>query len=193
MHAFYINLNRRTDRRREVEQQFMEKGLDVERFPAVEYTPGTIGCNLSHIEVLKLARERKYPSVMIFEDDFQFVVSKEVWDDGIARLPASYDVVMLSYNMGSSTPHDDTFLRVQSAQTTSGYIVHSRFYDTLIAKWEEGTRSFIQNPDIHWVFILDQYWKQLQPKSEWFAYKNRMGIQRAGFSDLAGQFVEYDC
>ena len=193
MHGFYINLDRRTDRRAEAEQEFADKRLTVERFPAVEYTPGAIGCNLSHIEVLKLAKARGYESVMIFEDDFQFLVSKEEWDQLIARLPASYDVVMLSYNMVRSHPHDDTFDRVQDAQTTSGYIVHSRFYDTLLARWEEGAKLFIAHPHLDWVYILDQYWKMLQPESEWFAYKVRIGKQRPGFSDLRNAFVEFAC
>jgi GR25 family glycosyltransferase involved in LPS biosynthesis len=193
MHGFYINLNRRTDRRELVEEEFKRIGLEVERFPAVEYTPGAIGCNLSHIEVLKLAKSRGYESVMIFEDDFEFLISKEEWNQQISRLPTSYDVVMLSYNLVQSTPHDETFLRVQEVQTTSGYIVHSRFYDTLIARWEEGTRLFKENPKVDWIYILDQYWKALQPGAEWYAFKQRIGQQRAGFSDLAGQFVEYRC
>jgi len=193
MHAFYINLDRRIDRRLESEEEFRKMNLDVERFSAVEYSPPSIGCNLSHIEVLKLARSRGYASVMIFEDDFQFIVSKEEWDQLITRLPESYDVVMLSYNLIDATPHNETFDRVRGAQTTSGYIVHSRFYDTLIAKWEEGTRLFKENPAVHWVYLLDQYWKPLQPISEWYAFKTRIGIQRPSFSDLAGQFVAHGC
>ena len=193
MHAFYINLDHRTDRRAEVEKEFEEKGLTVERFPATQYSPGAIGCNLSHIGVLNLAKERGYESVMIFEDDFQFLVSKSEWDDLIAKLPTSYDVVMISYNLVASTPHDDTFNRVREVQTTSGYIVHSRFYDRLIARWEEGARLFMQNPTMDWVYILDQYWKPLQPDAEWFAYKVRIGKQRHSFSDIAGRFAAHDC
>jgi glycosyl transferase family 25 len=191
--AFYINLDRRTDRRAEVEQEFAKIGLTVERFPAVDYSPGSIGCNLSHIAVLKLAKARGYESVMIFEDDFEFLVSKEEWNRQISLLPTSYDVVMVSYNLLQSTPHSETFLRVQEVQTTSGYIVHSRFYDTLITRWEEGTRLFKENPEVHWIYILDQYWKPLQADADWFAFKTRIGRQRSGFSDLAGQYIEYDC
>jgi GR25 family glycosyltransferase involved in LPS biosynthesis len=177
----------------ETEEEFRKMGIEVERFPAVDYSPPTIGCNLSHIEVLKLARTRGYKSVMIFEDDFQFIVTKEEWDQLIARLPESYDVVMLSYNLIDATPYNETFDKVHGAQTTSGYIVHSRFYDTLIAKWEEGTRLFKENPEVHWVYLLDQYWKALQPMNEWYAFKTRIGIQRPSFSDLAGQFVAHGC
>lgn len=189
MHAFYINLDRRTDRRAEVEQEFADKGLSVERFPAIEYDPGAIGCNLSHIAVLKLAKERGYESVMIFEDDFKFLVDKETWDYLIECLPESYDVVMLSYNLITSVAHDDIFDRVLEVQTTSGYIVHSRFYDKLLARWEEGARLFIESPQFDWIYLLDQYWKPLQSSAEWYAYRRRIGKQRDGFSDLAGRFV----
>ena len=191
--AFYINLDRRTDRRYEVEEEFRKIGLTVERFPAVEYSPGSIGCNLSHIAVLKLARERGYPYVMIFEDDFYFLVSKEEWNQLIARLPESFDVVMLAYNKIQPSHYDDHLYRVREAQTTSGYIVHSRFYDRLIDRWEEGARLFIERPDLDWVYLLDQYWKPLQTHADWFAYKVRIGRQRPGFSDLAQRYVEYDC
>jgi GR25 family glycosyltransferase involved in LPS biosynthesis len=191
--AFYINLDRRTDRRAEVEQEFAKIGLTVERFPAVDYSPGSIGCNLSHIAVLKLAKARGYESVMIFEDDFYFLVNRQTWDELIARLPDHYDVVMLAYNKIQPRQYNDVLDRVREAQTTSGYIVHSRFYDSLIARWEEGVRLFIERPDLDWIYLLDQYWKPLQADADWFAYKVRIGRQRSGFSDLAQRYVEYDC
>jgi glycosyl transferase family 25 len=193
MHTFYINLDRRTDRRAEIESELASKGIVAERFPAIEFKPPAIGCTLSHISVLTLARDRCYESVMIFEDDFQFLVDKPEWDDLIAKLPPSYDVVMLSYNIERSTPHDDTFLRTQSVHTASGYIVHSRFYETLITRLYDGAQLFIQSPHLDWLYINDQYWKALQPDAEWFAYKVRIGQQRPGFSDLSQRYVDYGC
>jgi glycosyl transferase family 25 len=192
MHAFYINLDRRTDRRTEIEKELSDKGIDFERFPAIEFPyQGHIGCSLSHLTVLKIARERKYESVMVFEDDFEFLVSKEEWDQLIARLPKSYDVVMLGYNVMESLPYDDTFDQAVSVQTTSGFIVHSKFYETLINRWQEGVNRFVERPQEEWNYCCDQYWKALQPVSEWYVYKTRIGRQRAGFSDLAKNFVDY--
>lgn len=189
--AFYINLDRRTDRRAEIEKEFADKGLTVERFPAIEYSPGYIGASLSHIAVLKLARERGYESVMVFEDDFMFTISKEQWHSLIEKLPASYDVVMLSYKMISSSPQNETFDRVIEAQAASGYIVHSQFYDTLIDRWEEGLRLTIET-GMHWVYALDQYWKALQLSHKWYAFKPRIGSQRPGFSDIGEKFTPND-
>jgi len=191
MKGFYINLDRRPDRKEQIEKEFADKGLDVERFKALEHPYAPIGCTASHLAVLILARQRGYESVMIFEDDFEFLVSKEEWERLIKCLPESYDVVMLSYNTYKLEPHDDTFERVLETQTASGYIVHSRFYNTLIHRLAEGLYMFMEHPEAHWLYINDQYWKALQPVSEWYQFKTRIGRQRAGFSDLAENFVDY--
>jgi glycosyl transferase family 25 len=191
--AFYINLDRRTDRRAEIEKEFTNMKLNVERFPAIEHAYPAIGCTLSHVAVLKLARERGYESVMIFEDDLTFLVSKSEWDDLLTKLPSVYDVVMVCCGViKPGTYYNDTFDRVQEVQQTAGYIVHSRFYDRLLANFEEGAQKFTENPHVHWVYSIDQYWKTLQVESEWFSFRNKIGKQRAGFSDIANSVVEYD-
>jgi glycosyl transferase family 25 len=191
MHAFYINLDRRADRRAEIESELANMEIDAERFRAIEHVFPAIGCTSSHVDVLKLARERGYESVMIFEDDFMFLVSKDEYVAAMSKLPASYDVVMLAFNTVSDSAYDETFTRVSDCQNASGYIVHSRFYDRLIDRLEEGLKLFIESPHLHWIYINDQYWKGLQPCSEWYAFKTRIGVQRPGFSDLAGKFVNY--
>jgi len=191
MYAFYINLDRRIDRRTEFEEECKTIELSVERFPAIERTPGTLGCTQSHLEVLKLARTRNYESVIIFEDDFTFLVSKEEWNEFMTHLPSEYDVIMLAYNLVHETPYNETFGKVLEAQNASGYIVHSRFYDTLITTLEEGLRLFETRPDAHWLYINDQYWKRLQPTSTWLYSLHRIGKQRPGYSDLALNFVDY--
>ena len=75
--AFYINLDRRLDRRKEIEAELGNLGVPYERFPAIKTIPGCIGCALSHLAVLKEARSRGYKNVLIFEDDFMPLVSKE--------------------------------------------------------------------------------------------------------------------
>ena len=188
--AFYINLDRRTDRRAEIEKELANQGIVAERFPAIEHSIGIIGCGLSHIAVLKLARDRGYQSAMIFEDDFMFIDTDDTWK---TKVPNSYDIVMLAYGEDiPSLPHDETFNRVRAVRSTSGYIVHSRFYDTLIAHWEEGVQLLTET-GMHWVYALDKYWHSLHASCEWYLFKKRIGRQRPGYSDLANSFVNYDC
>ena len=193
MHSFYINLDRRTDRREQVEAEFSKMGIEVERFSAFEMSPGGIGCSKSHLEVLKLARERNYPSVMVFEDDFQLNpdVSPEEFRTTIATLPEDYDVVLIAYNMVRCLP-GETFGRVIESQSTPGYIVHQKYYDTLIRRWEEGLALYMQNPYQHWLYILDQYWKPLQLTDTWYYTMTPLGYQRPGHSDLSNTFIDYN-
>jgi glycosyl transferase family 25 len=53
-HVFYINLDSRTDRRKEIEEELQRIGISGERFSAILAKPGIVGCNKSHLAVLKL-------------------------------------------------------------------------------------------------------------------------------------------
>jgi len=108
----YINLDKRIDRRTDIEKELNDFGLEYERFQAIE-TPGfgILGCGQSHLAVLKLAKERGYKNILIFEDDFTFLVSKEEFENELNKffdLNIDYNVCMLSYNINKSeeTKHD---------------------------------------------------------------------------------------
>lgn len=99
----YINLNKRTDRREQIENELNNFKLSYERFEAIS-TPdfGAYGCGLSHLAVLKIAKERNYKNILILEDDFQFLVSKEIFEENLKTFFESnidYNVCMLSYNL----------------------------------------------------------------------------------------------
>ena len=193
MHSFYINLDERQDRKAEFEYECTRMNLDVERYPAIRTYPGLSGCSQSHLNVLKLARERNYPEVTIFEDDFEFLITKDQFQTLLLSLPENYDVVMIGYNLIQSAPYNELFGKALEIQTTSGYIVHSRFYDTLIARWEEAL-SLLYEHDRHSYdskFMLDQYWKPLQPVSNWYYALDRVGRQRGSWSNLYERYVDY--
>lgn len=192
--VMYINLDRRIDRRAEIEFELANYGIDGERFPAIHNNSGIIGCGMSHLEVLERARREGWENVLILEDDFTFVVSKEEFNEELRKffdMKIPYDVLMISYYLLKSAPYNDTICRTLEAQTASGYIIHSRFYDTIIQNLKEGLEQLIAT-NHHWIYANDQYWKSLQPKSEWFCLNRRIGIQRPGYSDLMGRVVAYN-
>ena len=98
---------------------------------------------------------------------------------------------MLSYNLQRQEPFNDRFGKVLEVQTTAGYIVSSRFYETLLDTWEKGVASYEQAPECHWLFLLDQTWKALQPHSRWYYSLSRVGKQRSGWSDLGQRYIDY--
>ena len=193
--GFYINLDRRTDRREQMEKEMNQMGFTLERFSAISHKIPALGCSLSHIAVLREAQKRDYESVLILEDDFEFLISKEEFQLILENLPSDFDVVMLGYYIVESEPYNETFGKVLQATTTSGYIVHKRFYSTLLKTVEEGTNLFEENQNEHDAvskYIIDQFWKKIQKEARWYYTLKRVGKQRSGYSDLVGEIVNYD-
>jgi glycosyl transferase family 25 len=196
---FYINLDKRRDRRQEIEKELEQFNLfdKSERFQAF-YTPdqGILGCTQSHLAVIKLAKERNYPNVLILEDDFYFIISKDEFENELNRFfnnNIEFDVCMISYHLQQSQPTPYPFIqKVIEGQTASGYIVHNSFYDKIIELYEEAI-PLLQQTGEHWNYANDQVWKRLQPNANWYALTTRCGRQRPGFSDNSGKYQEYEC
>jgi glycosyl transferase family 25 len=193
--VFYINLEHRTDRRQEIESELNKMEMLYERFNAISYNPPGIGCSLSHLNVLKIAKAKNLKNVLILEDDFEFLVDKtRFWDEinTFFNKNIDYDVLLLSYNLFNSRPFDSQLFRVLDSQTASGYLVNSKYYDTLIDNIERGVDLFKQTGQ-HWFYQNDQYWKILQPIGNWYGFNTRIGKQRKSFSDLGNCIVDYNC
>jgi GR25 family glycosyltransferase involved in LPS biosynthesis len=193
----YINLNKRTDRRNEIEQELNNFGLEYDRFEAIE-TPnfGAIGCFKSHLSVLKLAKERNYQNILILEDDFIFLVSKEKFEQNLSdffSLNLPFDLCMLSYNLIKSEELENNLVnKVIEAQTASGYIVNNHYYDKLIQLYEWALPLY-EETGAHWIYANDQIWKQYQPNDNWYYFKTRLGKQSCSYSDLGKEVVDYHC
>lgn len=193
--VFYINLDARVDRRQEIEGELARMDISGERFPAFKTSPGIIGCGQSHSAVVKEARARGYKNVLVLEDDFLFLVSKEeFWSllkKALDEVP-HYDVLMLGYAIINSEPFSETLVKILAAQAGSAYLVNEKMYDTLISTWDEGTTKLIRTGE-HWNYACDQYWKKVQPQANWYAFKTRIGRQRPSMADTGTQpfFANY--
>ena len=192
----YINLDKRPDRRRRIEEEFKRMGIPpnkIERFAAInnEKRP-ECGCSESHLQVLEIARNRGYKNVLVLEDDFQFIVEKQLFYSNISLLNSlDYDVVMLSYSLqGKQQPFNNIFGKLIEAQTASGFLVHNKFYDKLIKTYSDGLIQ-LKNTGNYGKFAIDQYWKKLQPISKWFYYLKRIGKQGISYSDIERSMVNY--
>lgn len=194
--VFYINLDKRTDRKEFILREFETLGIPeekIERFSAIYHEMGCYGCGQSHLSVLKLARDRKYKNILIFEDDFQLLVDKDTFWKHISHVfekNIPYDVVMPSYNSSEEYPFDEFLSYTRNCQTASCYMVSGNFVEKLIENLEEGLPHLLST-EMHWVYTNDQYWKRLQT-GNWFICTTRLGKQRSGFSDLAREYVDYN-
>jgi len=209
-HIFYINLEKRKDRREHIENLLKDHYLfDIsERYIAIE-TPdsGIIGCSQSHLNVLKLAKERGYKNVLILEDDFTFLVTKQELESKIKYLfenYSNYDVCMLSHIIQKSCeiPEDEretlrdssqeqVLRKVLNGQTASGYLVNSKFLDRLICLYEWSC-PLLETTNHHWLYANDMVWKGLQPENRWYYFIPSLGKQIDSYSDNKQCFSTYN-
>jgi glycosyl transferase family 25 len=199
---FYINLDYREDRREQIEGELDKYGLleNSERFPGIRIIDqGILGCTKSHLEVLKLAKERGYKNILILEDDFEFILSKTDFEnelDIFFNSGIKYDVCMLAYLLQLQNDPTDYIAecpnlnRVLEAQTASAYIVNNHYYDKLIHLYEWAC-PLLEMTKSHWLYANDQCWKTLQKNDYWYYIKNRIGKQRASFSDNSMVFMDH--
>jgi hypothetical protein len=69
---FVINLKRREDRLAQIQKEMEYMGWEYELFEAID-EGSYVGCTLSHLNILNIAKERNYESVLIIEDDCTFM------------------------------------------------------------------------------------------------------------------------
>jgi len=190
---FYINLDRRTDRLEEIQEELQKLDLTAERFRAIQHEEGLVGCGYSHLHIMKIAKERGYKNVLILEDDFSFKVSKDEFENLLeqffTKVQDNYDVCMFSYGEEiTETNNDLPFLvNIKSACDASAYIINGSYLDKLIELYEVNI-PLLEQTRMHWVYANDQVWKRLQAKDKWFGFAPRLGSQRPGYSDNRGRY-----
>ena len=67
--AFVISLHSQKEQFEEVRRSFDPYGISCERFSAIEQQHGFVGCALSHLQLIALAKKNDWPWIMVFEDD----------------------------------------------------------------------------------------------------------------------------
>lgn len=194
---YYINLTHRRDRNEQIQDEFRKMGIsNYERFSAIHHKEiGGVGCGRSHIAVLEDAIKKGYEQIMVFEDDFMFCISPQVFHEGMENLKSmEYDVCMLSYNMYESeelTPPSTQFKHVKYAQTVSGYIIRRHYFQKLIDCFKYAVENFEQT-NYHWLYAIDVVWRGLQEQDRWIYFHPRFGKQRASFSDCSNTFNDVE-
>lgn len=187
--VFYINLDRREDRRQEIMTELNQLGWSSERLPAIP--GGAKGCSASHIAILKKAIQKQWPYVVVLEDDVTFYDPTEVNRFLRQGLKATFDVLLLTTGCAKTKRSlTDDLRQVTGSQTTSAYVVRRHYYPILLKNFEEGL-DLLKKLNQPRLYSLDQYWKILQAKDTWLAPIKPLGKQRASFSDIENRMVAY--
>jgi GR25 family glycosyltransferase involved in LPS biosynthesis len=202
-HALYINLESRADRRAHVEAQLASlkhsaNGLSTlvaERFNAIKHaTSGAIGCSMSHLRCIQLAKARGWDHVMVCEDDVLFT-NVPLFLTQLTKFMATvpqWDVVLLA---GNNVPPyrvvNSACVQVGSCQTTTAYIVRAHYYDALIANYRAGINLLMRSPEQKIHYAIDRYWFELQRRDRWFLITPLSVVQREDYSDIEQRVTNY--
>ncbi len=195
----FINLDKRRDRRRLIEAELKEIGVPQEklqRFAAIELSPGYLGCSKSHLEILRMAKRAGWKNYCVIEDDIQFNKTPLDYVKMNAFLrylrENDWDVGLVSFNAFEVAPVPGyaSIMKALRGFTTGCYMVNSRYYDTLLANFEEGV-DLLEKTNSKNEYTIDTYWQRLMPVGKWYWNYPNFGFQREDFSDIEGRHVNY--
>lgn len=194
-HTLFINLNHRTDRLEHINAEFEKMGIKAERVEGVQPKSPAIGCTMSHIKCLELAKTRGYEQVFICEDDITFT-NPDLFKEQIEKFAENdninWDVLIISGN--NRPPCQKLYeyaARVFYCQTTTGYVVKKEYYDTMLANFKEGLLHLIKNPTNKFDYAIDKYWQKLQMQDYWYIITPLSVIQYDNYSDIENKDTKY--
>lgn len=195
-HAYYINLDHRTDRKEHVEKQMTRLGIHAERFNAIKMQNGAIGCSMSHLKILQDAYSRRLSHVLIMEDDITFLqpdVFITQFNKFLETHGNSWDVILFAgNNMPPYKQIDDTCIKVSRCQTTTGYLVNGHYIEKLMQNVKMGVTHLINKPDDHKIYAIDKFWFALQNVDRWFLIIPPTVVQRPDYSDIEKKHTNYE-
>jgi hypothetical protein len=194
--TLFINLEHRTDRLQHVTKEFQRMGISAERVNAIRMKTGAVGCTLSHIRCLEIAKQRNYEHVFICEDDILFTNPELLKKNMALFLQISrleWDVLILGGN--NVPPYDqinEYCAKIYNCQTTTGYVVKKHYYDTLIMNFKESAQKLMKDPGNKQAYALDIYWKRLQLSGQWYMITPPTVTQVESYSDIENRNVNYE-
>jgi glycosyl transferase family 25 len=193
--TLYINLEERMDRRHHLNQELKKMNIhNAGRIDAIKHEFGAIGCTLSHIVALETAKTRGWEHVFICEDDITFLNPPLLREnvEKFSQRNVEWDVLIVGGNNSPPYTIIDDYCRVYNCQTTTGYIVKSHYYDTLIQNFKESVENLMREPHNGRQYAVDIYWKRLQKNGFWYMILPLTVTQYNNYSNIEKKNTKYD-
>lgn len=189
--VIYINLDKRTDRRDEIENEFKKLGIPeskILRWSAFEVSPGSLGCSISHLAVLRhiATLPESIQTIIIFEDDFQFIEDLELVKKSLIKFLSYprdiWDMILLSYGIRRSEYVDELISRTYESYTTAGYMINRSALPRILENYRQGVEGLMKTG---WSgYFIDNYWNHLAVTGRCFYFNRHLGSQRNSWSDV---------
>ena len=190
----YINLEKRTDRKKFVLNELKKLGIDNPIcFKAIELENGALGCSMSHLKCIENAKKQNLDYIFICEDDIEFLDPKLLLNqlNNFLNSNINWDVVLIAgNNMIPYIPINDSCIKIMNCQTTTGYIVHKNYYDKLIDNFKTGIQKLMKEPTNN-DYKIDKYWFKLQRNDNWYLIIPLTVVQKDDYSDIEKKYTNF--
>ena len=134
IHAYIINLEDRIDRKLHIVNELTKlPHVSYEIIAAIRDNTGT--CFASHLKCIQLAKDNKLPFVLILEDDCVFTSDCiDILNTAVNEIQTiDWDMLYLGANLNAPAySFSESLIKLTGAYTTHAYMVHERFYDTIL-------------------------------------------------------------
>lgn len=194
-HTVFINLKHRTDRLNHANKEFAKLDIIPTRFNAIKTKNGAVGCSMSHLACLRMAKANNWPHVFIAEDDICFTNPQLLVQQinlFLTNMQNNWDVLLIAGN--NAPPYEkigDYCVRIGNCRAATGYIVQQHYYDTIINNFKQGLLGLINDPDNKREYACDMYWMRLQAHDLWYLIIPLTVYQLDGYSDIEEKDTDY--
>jgi GR25 family glycosyltransferase involved in LPS biosynthesis len=197
-HIFVINLDHRTDRLESITKELQD--FKWERFSAIRpdvvpnwflpnniysYRLGSYGCLQSHYNIVKIAKERNYNRILIFEDDTGFKNSIDILYKAYEQLNSKNLKWGLLYLAGNHREKciriDENVVQVVKSYAANSYIIDSSVYDMILQEVPTWNRE------------IDVYYSDVvQKRVNCYCTSPHITYQKPNRSDILNRDVSYE-
>lgn len=198
--VYYINLRNCKLRKKETEDELIRMNWKFQRFEGIKHDDGRIGCCISHLKVIEMAKKNNLEYIVVVEDDIQFLQPDNynqllIYFNNFIKLNnLDYDVLLLAGSMldraNGIKPINNIIYKAIACLTTTGYIVKKHYYDKLIDNYKEAIQLLINHGEDD-RGCIDVNWQKLQSIDNWYILIPRTINQRPSHSIIQNRFVNY--
>lgn len=189
---YCINLDSRTDRWKECQEEFSKVGIleRVERISGIVFEGhgskkqnACYGNHLTHAKILRKAQDLGLNNVLIFEDDVEFFSNAEknlsLSINNLRKNHSNWDMLYLGCNLDryQAFQVDENLIKLTGAFATHGYAINKSLFRKLIEINEDFT---IAHNDVEYAY-------QIHPYYNCFLTWPLVAGQRVSYSDIMQQ------
>lgn len=184
--VYLLNLQKREDRLLESAKLFEEYQIPYEVFPAIEdREQGARGLRDSVLLIFNEAIKNNYENIFIFEDDIKFVEPPQTFhytmNEAVKQLPENYHLI---YGGGQPTAGYASIYSANLLPAIHYFATHAVGYS------KQGIKEILA---MGMDFPIDNWLvKEFQVFGRCFAVNPILCSQRAGFSDIGGNEINWD-